>query len=149
MNKPIIIVGGGLAGLALGIGLRQRSMPVTVWEAGRYPRHRVCGEFTSGRGLNALKHLDLLEKFLRAGARSAHTAAFYSGRISSSVLPLPDAALCLSRYTMDDLLAREFRRLGGELREIERWRADPVQESVVRASGRRAEPVVNGWRPTH
>ena len=48
--KPITIVGGGLAGLTLGIGLRQRGVPVTIWEAGRYPRHRVCGEFISGNG---------------------------------------------------------------------------------------------------
>ena len=28
--KPITIVGGGLAGLTLGIGLRQREVPVTI-----------------------------------------------------------------------------------------------------------------------
>src|SRR5580693_8216081 len=49
-RKPITIVGGGLAGLALGIGLRQRDVPATIWEAGHYPRHRVCGEFISGHG---------------------------------------------------------------------------------------------------
>ena len=50
MPEHLTIVGGGLAGLTLGIGLRQRGVPVTVYEAGRYPRHRVCGEFISGRG---------------------------------------------------------------------------------------------------
>ncbi|HZI32692.1 MAG TPA: NAD(P)-binding protein, partial [Candidatus Binatia bacterium] len=48
--KSITIVGGGLAGLTLGIGLRRRDVPVTILEAGEYPRHRVCGEFISGRG---------------------------------------------------------------------------------------------------
>jgi len=43
--RPITIVGGGLAGLMLGNGLRQQGIPVTVWEAGHYPRHRVCGLF--------------------------------------------------------------------------------------------------------
>ncbi|MDB6025304.1 MAG: putative electron transfer oxidoreductase, partial [Verrucomicrobiales bacterium] len=43
--RPITIVGGGLSGLTLGIALRQRGIPTTIWEAGRYPRHKVCGEF--------------------------------------------------------------------------------------------------------
>ena len=44
----ITIVGGGLAGLSLGIALRRRGVPVNLHEAGVYPRHRVCGEFISG-----------------------------------------------------------------------------------------------------
>jgi len=46
--KSITIVGGGLAGLTLGIGLRQRGVPAALWEAGHYPRHRVCGVFICG-----------------------------------------------------------------------------------------------------
>ena len=34
LPKPITIIGGGLAGLALGIGLRRQSVPVTIFEAG-------------------------------------------------------------------------------------------------------------------
>ena len=52
--RPLTIVGGGLAGLTLGIALRQRGVPVTIWEAGHYPRHRVCGEFICGRGRETL-----------------------------------------------------------------------------------------------
>ena len=53
-RQTIQIVGGGLAGLTLGIALRKSEIPVTIWEAGHYPRHRVCGEFISGRGLEVL-----------------------------------------------------------------------------------------------
>ena len=36
-----MVVGGGLAGLTLGVALRQRDVPVTLCEAGSYPRQRV------------------------------------------------------------------------------------------------------------
>ena len=41
--KAVTIIGGGLSGLCLGIGLRQRGVPVRIIEAGTYPRHKVCG----------------------------------------------------------------------------------------------------------
>jgi len=144
--KPITIVGGGLAGLTLGIGLRQQGIPVTVWEAGRYPRHRVCGEFISGRGQDVLARLGLLESFRRAGSILARTAAFYLGRAASPVRPLGTPALCLSRFTLDALLADHFRQAGGELRENTRWREDDFGEGVVRANGRRLQPRPNGCR---
>ena len=144
--KPITIVGGGLAGLTLGIGLRQRGIPVTVWEAGQYPRHRVCGEFISGRGQDVLARLGLLESFRQAGSVPARTAAFFLGRTASPVRSLPAPALCLSRFVMDALLAAQFRQAGGELRENARWREEDFGEGVVRANGRRLQPRADGCR---
>ncbi len=143
--KPITIVGGGLAGLTLGIGLRRSGIPVTVWEAGKYPRHRVCGEFISGRGQDALTRLGLREQLVEAGAIEARTAVFFLGNAQSPVRPLPAAALCLSRFDLDAMLARHFCRLGGELRQ-ERWRKEGAGESVVWANGRRPQTREGGWR---
>jgi 2-polyprenyl-6-methoxyphenol hydroxylase-like FAD-dependent oxidoreductase len=142
--KPITIVGGGLAGLTLGIGLRQRGIPVTVWEAGHYPRHRVCGEFISGRGNDVLARLGLLDSFFEAGAELGSTAALYLGRFGSPVRTLGTPALCLSRFAMDALLARHLRQAGGELREDARWREEGYGEGVVRANGRRLQPREDG-----
>jgi flavin-dependent dehydrogenase len=139
-------MGGGLAGLSLGIGLRREGIPVTISEGGHYPRHRVCGEFISGRGQEALTRLDLGEAFLHAGAVLARTAAFFLGQRSSPIRLLPSPALCLSRFAMDALLAERFRRAGGELRENERWREEVWGEGVVRATGRRLQTKGNGWR---
>ena len=144
--RPITIVGGGLAGLTLGIGLRQRDVPVTVWEAGRYPRHRVCGEFINGRGVESLKRLGLLDLLKQSGIIIAKTTAFHAGKFSSGLKTLPTSALCISRWTLDATLAREFRRLGGDLREQERWRENGMDEFLIHASGRRAQPIENGWR---
>ena len=104
----ISIVGGGLAGLTLGIGLRRQGIPVTLWEAGTYPRHRVCGEFISGRGQQVLERLNLRKPLLEAGAFTAKSATFIIGKFSSPVRPLPEPALSLSRFELDSLLARIF-----------------------------------------
>jgi 2-polyprenyl-6-methoxyphenol hydroxylase-like FAD-dependent oxidoreductase len=144
--RTITIVGGGLAGLTLGIGLRQHGIPVAIWEAGDYPRHRVCGEFISGNGPAVLQRLGLQPLLERAGAVRVNSAAFVSGPNSSPVRDLPSAALGLSRYVMDATLAAEFQRLGGALHHNTRRQENDFGEGIVRASGRRPQPTENGWR---
>ena len=138
-GKPITIVGGGLAGLTLGIGLRQRGVPVTIWEAGRYPRHRVCGEFISGNGQAILERLGLLARFEQAGAVHARTVMFVCGSNRSPVRQLAAPALCLSRLAMDALLAESFQQLAGELLVNTRWTSGEIREGVVQAAGRRTQ----------
>src|SRR5437868_14776845 len=107
MTKEITIIGGGLAGLTLGLALRQREVPVTLWEAGSYPRHRVCGEFISGQGIAVLRRLGLAEPLLKAGARKAETIALCFGRWLQHHR-LPEPALCLSRFHLDRFLAAKL-----------------------------------------
>ncbi len=145
MHKPITIVGGGLAGLTLGIQLRQRNVPVRIWEAGQYPRHRVCGEFISGRGQASLARAGLLDRLRDLGACEAREVAFFSPGGRSWKRELPEPALCLSRYHLDAFLAEHFRSLEGELSEDRRWNGAEYPEGTVRASGRQASAGENGW----
>ncbi len=133
--KPITIVGGGLAGLTLGIGLRQRGMPVTLEEAGHYPRHRVCGEFINGRGLETLERLGLRDLIDHAGAMGANTAAFFATTRSTGPQRLPTPAICLSRFTLDATLAKKFRALGGELLEGVRREGKDNSEGICSGDG--------------
>jgi menaquinone-9 beta-reductase len=144
MVKPVVIIGGGLAGLTLGIGLRQRHVPVIIHEAGQYPRHRVCGEFISGRGQATLERLKLLELIERSGAVISQTAAFFSTTRAMTPRPLPFAGICLSRFTLDAALANKFRALDGELHVSSR--REDFGEGIVRASGRRPGMDENGSR---
>jgi 2-polyprenyl-6-methoxyphenol hydroxylase-like FAD-dependent oxidoreductase len=144
--KPITIIGGGLAGLTLGIGLRRRDVPVIVWEAGQYPRHRVCGEFISGNGQTVLGRIGLLESFEQAGGFRARTAMFVCGGSRSPVRQLDVPALCLSRHSMDALLAGAFQQLGCTLRVNSRWTSSADGEGTVQAAGRRASAAENGRR---
>ena len=143
--KPITIVGGGLAGLTLGIGLRQRGVPVVIHEAGHYPRHRVCGEFISGRGQGTLARLGLRELFDQAGAISARTTAFFSATLSTAPRPLPLPAICLSRFSLDAALAKKFCELGGELLAGNRFSGD-FGEGIIRATGRQLQTEPSGAR---
>jgi len=143
--KPITIIGGGLAGLTLGIGLRREGVAVTVWEAGVYPRHRVCGEFISGRGLQTLQRFGLLEELEKQG-RSAVTAAFFARNRKLFARSLPQKALCISRLRLDALFAKQFCDEGGELRLNSRWKGRERCEGLVRASGRRVQPQAGGYR---
>lgn len=148
MSAPhaITIAGGGLAGLSLGLALRRREIPVTVLEAGTYPRHRVCGEFMSGFGQDVLAELGVLPACKNAGARWAETVQFATPTAVGPVRRLPHPALCLSRHRMDELLASAFEASGGDLRTGVRC-ADPVgREGWVRATGRRPAPPGGTWR---
>jgi menaquinone-9 beta-reductase len=144
--NPITIVGGGLSGLALGVALCKRQIPVTLFEAGRYPRHRVCGEFLSGAGQDSLRRMGLLEELPPSSFRTAHTAAFFAARASSPIKQLPHPAICLPRFILDEALARAFVRQGGRLRVGERWMKDHDDVGVVRATGRRIQSQEAGSR---
>ncbi len=122
MNRPIEIIGGGLSGLALGAALRRADVPVTIFEAGDYPRHRVCGEFITGLDEKTMARLGLAP-FL-ADATRHHRIAWCLQDAPVRVQTLPSPALGLSRHALDARLAEEFVRLGGELRTHTRVAGD-------------------------
>lgn len=135
--RRVEIIGGGLAGLTLGIVLRRRDVPVTIREAGHYPRHRVCGEFITS--LDETTKLALgLDKPLRE-ARKARSVVWHEPGRSSLRHELPEPALCLSRHRLDAMLAHDFVSLGGELKIGDRGETVPCEGRIL-ACGRRAAP---------
>jgi len=138
MNR-IEIVGGGLAGLALGIALRAREIPVRVREAGSYPRHRVCGEFLCGVCAETLRDLGIDD--LLTDAAELRTAGWYraSGLAFAHHLPFP--ARGISRHSLDNRLAQRFQERGGILETRSRVpQEDWIAPGTVIASGRTPSP---------
>jgi menaquinone-9 beta-reductase len=143
--KPITIHGGGLAGLTAGIALRKYDVPVTILEAGSYPRHRVCGEFISGVGVDVLRRLGVWSKVEERGVHEATTVAFSCSESVGKPAALPASAWCVSRHALDDTLAKSFVQRGGVLLSNQRatWKAE---EGMVRATGRIPQQESTGYR---
>jgi flavin-dependent dehydrogenase len=132
--RPVEIVGGGLAGLSLGLALRREGVPVTIFEAGSYPRHRVCGEFITGLEPETIRKLDLAPMLADALAHREVAWFFGETRVRDQALPSP--ALGLSRHALDARLAAAFVAAGGTL--LERTRiTDGSRSGRVWANGRR------------
>lgn len=133
--KEITIAGGGLAGLSLAVALRRRDVPVTVLEAGHYPRHRVCGEFVSGVSVETLEFLGIRDLFDDA-KRHRSLCWFEGGRVLHRDA-LPEPALGISRFVLDARLKQRVETLGGEVKSGVRARPIPA-EGFIWAAGRRA-----------
>ncbi len=133
--KPITIIGGGLAGLALGIALRRHRVPVTLREAGHYPRHRVCGEFLCGVSAHTLATLgvaDLLE-----GSAHNRSTSWYGKNRYIFRADLPARAHGISRFVLDHRFARRFESSGGDLQLDDRADSADFQcEGTVVATGK-------------
>jgi flavin-dependent dehydrogenase len=137
MSEPLMIAGGGLAGLSLGLALARAGANVTLAEAGHYPRHRVCGEFMAGIRPETLDTLSLTD-LVSDGLWHHETAWFekdrerYRGR-------LPRPALGLSRFALDQRMAAAFTAAGGILKTGYRLpAADQSQTPIIWANGKKS-----------
>ncbi|MFA5056907.1 MAG: NAD(P)-binding protein [Opitutaceae bacterium] len=135
---PIEIVGGGLAGLSLGLALRRTGVPVTVFEAHDYPRHRVCGEFITGLDESTVARLGLAP--LLADALRHRQVTWYQGGRTLCTQNLPAPALGLSRRTLDARLAETFVAAGGVLSVSTRVPVEAAPAGRVFATGRQRRP---------
>jgi len=93
--------------------LGNAGVPVEVYEAGDYPRHRVCGEFIAGLGDATIEKLGIGTAVAGAGSHRCVTW-FLRGRVvGRQTLPAP--ARAVSRFALDARLAGLFVAGGGKL----------------------------------
>jgi menaquinone-9 beta-reductase len=151
----LVVIGGGPAGTAAAIMAARSGAHVMLLEAGRFPRHKVCGEFVSPESLELLSRLlDAGHKsLLNDAVRIEQARLFIDGHeVPSEIRP---AAASIPRFDLDAALWDSAKRVGVEASEQVR-----VQEIrgtgpfVVRTSigEMEARAVVNGsgrWSNLH
>jgi flavin-dependent dehydrogenase len=111
----IAVVGGGLAGLALGIQSARAGYSTILFEKEKYPFHKVCGEYISLESWDFLEDLGvpLSQMNLPIIRRVLVTAP--NGRKIEQSLPL--GGFGISRYKLDALLAEIAKTAGVEIME--------------------------------
>jgi len=146
----LIVIGGGPAGTATAILCARKGARVLLLERGRFPRHKVCGEFVSAESLGLLA--GLLEaqngNLLRDAIRIPQARMFLDGRVLQA--QIEPAAASIARLDLDAALWEAAERSGAAARQqvtVQRvWGTDPFVVSsslgehqaraVVNASGR-------------
>lgn len=112
----IAVIGGGPAGTSAAITAARFGATVALFEAGEFPRQKVCGEFVSAESLEVLR--DLVRNTAEADSplRSApvidETRLFLAGHVISAGVAPP--ALSIPRYTLDSFLWQAAKQAGVE-----------------------------------
>jgi len=131
--ERILVAGAGPAGSAAALTLAAAGLAPELCERSSFPRHKVCGEFLSPEIQPLLEKLGVAEGFLALGPARITYAELQFGRARRR-FRLPEPAWGLSRFALDDYLARSARLRGAT------WRRESVSSlaaPAVWAGGRR------------
>jgi len=119
----VLVIGGGLAGLALAIQLRSAGYNVIIMEKDNYPRHKVCGEYISTESKPFLQRIGLQLSDMQLPAINTLQVSDTKGL--SIHTALPQGGFGISRYKLDAALATLVQQKGGIL--LTDTKADEVQ----------------------
>jgi len=140
----ITIMGGGLAGLSLGVFLRKLGVEAKLYEAGKYPTHKVCGEFISGVAAETVEKMGL--GCIISDSVHHQRMDWWVEEKKVMERALPSVAWGISRYDLDQKLAKEFKKLGGKLFQGKRVKVEDFDsEGLVVSSGKSKASGGSQW----
>src|SRR5688572_9528003 len=119
----VSIIGGGLAGLALGIQCAVAGYKVILFEKESYPFHKVCGEYISYEAWDFLEKLGIPLSEMKLPVISRLQVSAPGGKMLEHKLPL--GGFGISRFKLDGLLAGLAKKAGVEL--LENTKVESVQ----------------------
>lgn len=117
----LAVTGGGPAGTSAAITAARLGLNVVLLEAGKFPRHKVCGEFVSGEALELLGSLLGSNELLATAPRISQARVFIDGRAIE--FPIEPAAASISRIDLDFALWQAALGCGVEARSESRVHA--------------------------
>jgi menaquinone-9 beta-reductase len=113
----LIIIGGGPAGASAAISAAHGGARVLLLERGRFPRHKVCGEFVTAESLGHLT--DLLDpqyaELLHDAVRIPRARVFLDGRVVQAAID--PAAASIARLDLDAALWHSAENAGVDARQ--------------------------------
>jgi flavin-dependent dehydrogenase len=114
VDYDVVVIGGGLGGLALSILLCKAGRSVLVLEKDDYPRHKVCGEYVSLESWPFLQNLGLPLEAMDLPRITRLEVTDTCGRGVHMRLPL--GGFGISRWALDGGLAELAKSSGVELK---------------------------------
>jgi flavin-dependent dehydrogenase len=113
----LVIIGGGPAGASAAITAARVGARVLLLERGKFPRHKVCGEFVSAESLELLStllasdHSSILHEAIRLESARLLLAGH---KLHAGIEP---AAASIARYDLDSALWNSVTRAGVDARQ--------------------------------
>ena len=122
----LIVIGGGPAGTSAAITAARLGAGVLLLERGKFPRHKVCGEFVSAESLALLRRLlsDLNHDLLDDALPISHGRLLLDGRVVHA--PIMPPAASIARFDLDQALYESALAAGVDIR---------IQSTVQAISG--------------
>src|SRR5215208_5508019 len=119
----VAVIGGGLAGLALGIQSARAGYKTVLFEKEKYPFHKVCGEYISFESWNFLEDMGVPLSQMKLPLIKTLLITAPNGKQLEQDLPL--GGFGLSRYKLDGMLAEIAKANGVQI--IEGLKVDDIK----------------------
>jgi flavin-dependent dehydrogenase len=131
-KTDVLVVGGGPAGATIAALAAAKGARVVLLERERFPRDKVCGEFLSAEGCGVVGRLNMLSTLKSLGARPMTRCLLADAKGRHVTSALPQAALGISRATLDTLLLAKARAAGATVFEETQAVAPIVEREIVK-----------------